>query len=239
MFRLEIPVHLFSPLHDLILASIPLLAWLLTLLRLRWAGAERWIVLGLSAMLLAFNGAYYIRLLLLGQSLFPYHLPLELCDISVWLTIVCLFWRSQAVFDIAYFWCLAGPTMALLTPNVTEHSVFLIVEYFISHGLTVAAILYLVWTGQMRPRRGALLKAFGGLNLLAIAVGSFDWLFNSDYMFLLRKPPTASLLDMFGPWPWYVLVCEGVALVLFGALSLPFLRRVETAEAVERQGLDA
>jgi uncharacterized membrane protein YwaF len=41
-------------------------------------------------------------------------------------------------------------------------------------------------------------------------------------MYLSAKPQNASLLDLLGPWPWYVVASEGVALGGFLLLYLPF-----------------
>lgn len=114
--------------------------------------------------------------------------------------------------------------MALLTPNLAEPSTFMAVQFFVDHGLIVTAVLYLAWTGEARPRAGSMGKAMVALNLLAAAVGTFDFLFKTDYMFLRAKPQTASLLDVMGPWPWYLVACEGVAFGLFLLLYLPFRR---------------
>lgn len=66
------------------------------------------------------------------------------------------------------------------------------------------------------------MRALIASNVYAALIGTFDYFFKTDYMFLRSKPPTPSLLDVLGPWPWYILVCEFVALGLFLLLYLPF-----------------
>ena len=40
-----------------------------------------------------------------------------------------------------------------------------------------------------------------------------------NYMFLRRKPVGGSLLDVMGPWPWYIPAAAALGLVLFVALE--------------------
>jgi hypothetical integral membrane protein (TIGR02206 family) len=96
------------------------------------------------------------------------------------------------------------------------------VQYFADHGLIVAAVLYLVWSRQARPRPGSVGRAMLMLNLYAAFVGGFDFIFKANYMFLRAKPETETLLTILGPWPWYILSAEGMAVVLFSLLYLPF-----------------
>lgn len=124
--------------------------------------------------------------------------------------------------------------MALLTPNLPESATaFMTFQFFAGHGLMVVGVLYLVWSRQARPRPGSVARAMLALNIFAAFVGAFDAIFKTNYMFLRTKPPTKSALDLLGPWPWYSLACEGVALALFVLLYLPFRQaKAQTSQAV-------
>ncbi|HIN03237.1 MAG TPA: TIGR02206 family membrane protein, partial [Candidatus Marinimicrobia bacterium] len=45
---------------------------------------------------------------------------------------------------------------------------------------------------------------------------------DSNYFWICGKPPTASLLDYLGPWPWYILTAEIVALLHYLVAYAPF-----------------
>ena len=125
--------------------------------------------------------------------------------------------------ELAYFLGVAGSGMALLTPDVGPGLGF--AQFFASHGLVVGSVLFLAFAGELRPRPGAGWRAFLFVNVYAALVAVFDGFFGTNYMYLREKPQAASLLDLFGPWPFYVLAAEPVALALFFALDLPFRRR--------------
>ena len=54
----------------------------------------------------------------------------------------------------------------------------------------------------------------------AAFVGLVDALTGANYLYLRSKPAAPTLLDVMGPWPWYVLAAGLVALVLFFALDV-------------------
>jgi len=218
--------------HLAILGSVPALAAVLVLARHKfpgWAVGIRWTLASLLAVsAISYFGSFAAE----GFQMFPGHLPLDLCDICLWVVIAALVTQKPAIFDVAYYWALAGTTMALLTPNLTDPSRPIFVLYFTDHGLIVASVLYLVWSGQARPRPGSIARSMVAINLYAVVAGTFDFLFKADYMYLCTKPQRMSLLDVMGPWPWYIVAGEVVGLGLFWLLYLPF-RRDRRSPAVE------
>lgn len=180
---------------------VPVLAAVLAAVRRKLLPGGKAIRFGLAIALFVCTAAYYGSFVVHGVPIFPSHMPLELCDASLWLVLAALLTLNPAIFDVAYYWALAGTSMALLTPNLTEPTPFQEVQFFANHGLIVVSTLYLVWSGQARPRPGSAGRAMLALNIFAAAVGGFDFLFKTDYMFLCPKPPAVSLLDVMGPWP--------------------------------------
>ncbi|MGZ9583961.1 YwaF family protein [Paenibacillus marinisediminis] len=150
-------------------------------------------------------------------------LPLELCSISLYLCAAMLIWNSQRIFQIVYFTGIGGALQALLTPALDygfPH--FRFIEFFAAHIAIILAVLYMVWVKQYRPTLKSVFLTMGFLNFLLVTVGTVNFLTGGNYMFLARKPETASLLDVLGPYPWYLLSLEAVALLLFLLLYLPF-----------------
>jgi hypothetical integral membrane protein (TIGR02206 family) len=114
--------------------------------------------------------------------------------------------------------------MALLTPDVGGGPGWATVQVFVAHGAVVASVLFLVFARALVPRPGSWWRVFLAVNAYALAVALFDWRFGTNYMYLREKPASATLLDWLGPWPWYLVAGEGVALALLWALHLPFRR---------------
>ncbi|MEZ5356014.1 MAG: TIGR02206 family membrane protein [Bryobacteraceae bacterium] len=162
-----------------------------------------------------------------GEGLrFPTVLPLNLCDLVLWLTVAAAPFGSAALFELAYFAGIAGSSMALLTPDLSEpRDWYGTLHYFSSHGGIVVTLLVLLWTGLHRPRPNTQWRSLAILAGFAAAVGAFNVTFDTNYMYLCRKPRNPSLLDYMGPWPWYIAAGSAAAGLLFWLLALPFRRQ--------------
>jgi hypothetical integral membrane protein (TIGR02206 family) len=232
---MNVPFHAFGPAHLAVIGAVPALAAVLAWMQRRLPAGSRVIRYSLAVLLLVNFIAYYAGFALSGEPLFPGHLPLELCDVSVIVVIAVLVTMKPAVFDVAYYWALAGAGNALFTPNFAQASWFVWVQYFVSHGLIVVATLYLIWSRQARPRPGSVARAMVATNLYAVIPGVWDYVYQTDYMYLRDKPPTPTLLSVLGPWPWYIIACEVLAFALFYLLYLPFRRLRGLKQEDERQ----
>jgi hypothetical integral membrane protein (TIGR02206 family) len=216
---------LFSPAHVAILVAVPLVAAALATVARGRPAAARTIRLALAAALAANELAGYAYAVTHGWVDPPHGLPLDLCDVAVWLTVYVLVAPRPSALDLAYYVGLAGSGMAVLTPDLGGAlASYPGAKFFLGHGGVVAAILFLVWTGALRPRPGSWWRVFLQVNVYAALVAAVNAAYGTNYMYLRAKPRSGTLLDLLGPWPWYVLAGEGVALALFALLYLPFRR---------------
>lgn len=153
------------------------------------------------------------------------HLPLHSCAISVWGSIYVVWTRSYRVYEILFFIGTAGALQTLLTPDAGAYGLphYRALQTLSAHGMIVIAMTYMTVIEGFRPTWKSLWKTMLIGNVYVIVVTFVNYLIGSNYMYTLRKPDTASLLDAMGPWPWYILTGEVVALLMFCLLYLPFV----------------
>jgi len=218
--------------HVFALVAIALSTALLVVAARRRPGS--WLKV-LAAVLVVDEVSWWFFLLGGGQpgSQVALSLPLQLCDVAIFIAAAALWTRRQLVVEVTYFWGLAGTIQALLTPDLPQHfPSYPYFQYYIAHGGVVAAALVLVVGLGQRPRRWAVARVAGLTVAYAALVGLVDAVTGADYMYLRSKPPTATLLDVLGPWPWYILSASVIAAFLFAILDAPFRLRERRAEAL-------
>ena len=221
------PFRLFGPGHLAALAAVGALAALLAAAARRAGPAGvRAIRFGLAAALVALT-ALTLAAVARERPLEIWDLlPLHLCDAAVVLAVFALLPRRRAAAGLLWFWAGGATSLAMLTPDVALGPPdWRFLSFFALHGSVVAAAAVLAVGLDLRPRRGAPWRALLLTNLYAAVVAAVDVGFGQNYLFLLGKPRAWTLLDWFGPWPVYLLVCEIVAALLFHLLYLPFRER--------------
>ena len=193
----------------------------------------------LAVVILANEAAWWVWLSAQGTWSLSYALPLQLCDVAAVVSAAALWFRKPLLVELTYFWGLAGTANGLITPDITDHfPSFLFMQYFIGHGTIVAAALLLVIGLKMAPRQGAVVRVFGLTFGLLVLDAAVNLVTGGNYLYLRHTPAAHSLLDVLGPWPWYIAGATAVALVLFMLLDLPFAlgrrrRKLERAMGIE------
>jgi len=149
-----------------------------------------------------------------------YTLPLQLTDAVTAASIVALWTRGRLLVELTYFWALTASLQATVTPDLGQNfpSVFYF-TYFTYHVGAVVAACLLVFGLGLRPRPRAACRTFGLTLCFAAAVGIADMVTGGNYMYLRAKPMHGSLLNVMGPWPWYIASTAALGLAMLLALQ--------------------
>ena len=172
-----------------------------------------------------------------GQWTIQTMLPLHLCSIMVWLSAYMLAFENYALYEFVYFMGIGAAMQALLTPDAGRYGFphFRFFQTIVSHGAIITAAVYMTAIEGFRPYGKSLVRLVIGLNLYMAFVMVVNRLIGSNYLFIARKPDTASLIDVLGPWPWYILSIEVIGGVVCLILYLPFAIRDWRAQAIAAQ----
>jgi hypothetical integral membrane protein (TIGR02206 family) len=176
---------------------------------------------GLAAVIFAAWAGEYVADLVTGIWTIRYDLPLQLTDTISVVSAIALWTRRRSLAELVYLWALSASLQATITPDLawTFPSIFYF-TFFIYHEGVIVGGLVLVFGCGTYPRRGAWLRTFGATLLVAVCAGTADALIHgADYMFLASKPPYDSLLNLLGPWPWYIVSVAGVAITMLLVLQ--------------------
>jgi hypothetical integral membrane protein (TIGR02206 family) len=149
-------------------------------------------------------------------------LPLQLCDLSLLLACYALVTLDRRAIGILYFLALTGTVLALLTPELKYgFPSWDFAFYFLPHGLVVVAAAALVFGHRFLPAAGDWKKTILVVNAYAAVAGAVNLLSGTNFGYLCAKPTEPSPFDWFGPWPYYLLTLEAMAIALVWLLDQP------------------
>jgi len=152
-------------------------------------------------------------------------LPLHLCSVLVWGSSYLLLTNNTHAYEFVYFLGVGAGIQAIMTPDLGIYGYphFRFFQTFISHGGIIVAALFMTIVQGERPYFPGSFKRviLGGVAYMAVVfvINSFV---GSNYLFIMHKPETPSLIDMLGPWPVYILGLFGIAVIEFVLLYTPF-----------------
>jgi hypothetical integral membrane protein (TIGR02206 family) len=180
---------------------------------------------------------------MLIYTLFPasihWSVPLRLTDLATVAAAYALWSQRHWAFVLTYYWGLVLSTQALISPALESpdfpHYEFL--AFWAVHLLVVWAAIYLTWGRGMRPRWSDYRFVAVVTAVWAVVTLTFNSIAGTNYGFLNRKPATASLLDVLGPWPVYILTATALILIVWALMTWPWerVRPARTTTASRRR----
>lgn len=164
--------------------------------------------------------------------------PLQLCDVAELVAAYALWSQRHWAFVLTYYWGLVLSSQALLTPDVgtaeegaPDFPHHLFITFFVLHVLVVWSAIYLTW-GRRSSLRWQDWRFAIIVTLAWFAVTfTFNTIAGTNYGYLNGKPPTASILDALGPWPFYLLVEVAIVVAVWAMMTWPWVRIRQDADA--------
>jgi hypothetical integral membrane protein (TIGR02206 family) len=128
---------------------------------------------------------------------------------------IVLVFRSHLAYEIVFFW---GLTVihAVITPDITQgfpHYHF--IRYWLTHQMMIIGIIYATFVYDIRPHKKSIYVSFIALLLFFLITIPVNIILEANYFWICGKPPVGTILDYFGPWPWYLVVATILALIHF------------------------
>lgn len=159
----------------------------------------------------------------------PYHwvetLPLHMCDLSEIFVAWFLLGGPKICYKIAFFWGMAGASIAMLTPDIEKYDIEYI-YFYIGHGMIILGIMYATVALGNRP----VLRDVGLVSLITLFILlPTIYLINislgepANFWYLMKKPEGANPMDFFPEPPYHLLITTPIALVTFCLIYIPFL----------------
>jgi len=142
--------------------------------------------------------------------------------VIVFILFVMIFVNTARRFEIVYFFVLSGTLQAIITPDPDGgYPSYGFFEYWIVQcGLVFVAVHHLL-AFKLYPRAKGILRTFVWLNIYILCLIPINLWLDANYFYMMSKPVNPSFLDFFGPWPFYIIVTEGLAMVFFTLIYLP------------------
>jgi len=221
------PFILFGNVHLVTIAIIVLVAVLLPLVCKNRSTSNKSLISKIIAFIILSHVIIspYKDLYLLQN---PYNwreiLPIHMCDLSEIFLATFLLGGPKILYKCAFFWGLAGASMAIITPDIPvidlDYAFFMI-----GHGMIIIGIMYATISLGNRPYAKDILTVSA---ITAFVLLPIVYLINlilgepANYWYLIAKPAGASLMDAFPEPPLHLLITTPLAIAMFYLIYIPY-----------------
>ncbi len=167
--------------------------------------------------IVVYSSHYILRFYLYGWDTII--LPFHLCSISMFFAIILIYTKNKTIFSFVLYTGVLGGLISYFTPVIGYNSEFYrYYQFYIAHGILILTPLYFVIVHNFYPTKKHTINAFLILQVIAVAMGFFNYFTNSDFMFIFVDPTKINkfpLIRYFGGIPYYLILVEIAGISLF------------------------
>jgi hypothetical integral membrane protein (TIGR02206 family) len=144
------------------------------------------------------------------------NLPLHLCSVSNLIACIILFIpKKKWLFEFLFYAGIIGAIQAFLTPQINnfDGTSYEYLEYYVSHGGIMLLPIFMFKNLGYKLTKYSWLKFSIYINILLAFVMPFNFIIDSNYMYLANRPDVNNPL-IIGAWPYYIFFWEIILVVL-------------------------
>jgi hypothetical integral membrane protein (TIGR02206 family) len=153
-------------------------------------------------------------------------LPLQICDLAWVFVAWALLTRAPLPLALTYYWGLTLSVQALVQPTLTEG--FPDPAFFVfwgKHVLIVWGAVYLCLALRLGPDWAAYRRAVRWTLGWLVVVLCLNGVLGANYGYVSAKPSEATVLDVLGAWPGYLVAEAVIVLAGWALITVPWTRR--------------
>ena len=155
-------------------------------------------------------------------------LPLHLCDILRPVLALGLITGNEHALTLTYYWGIILNPQAIITPDVIYYfdpRWLRFATYWFFHITALAIPLALTFGLGYRPTWKGYRFAVGVTPVWMASVMAVNARTDGNYGFLNHAPGSPSIINLLGPWPWYILAEIGAVAGAWAAMTWPWETR--------------
>jgi hypothetical integral membrane protein (TIGR02206 family) len=185
---------------------------------------EKRVSRGFAVLLAAFTIPLQIRQWLPAEFDIGTSIPLQICDLAWMVAVHALWTKDRRTSALLYYWALTLSVQAVITPTLgRDFPDPDFVMYWAMHLMTIWAALYLTFGLGVRTDWRCFRFSVLWTVLWVVVTMTFNAFTGTNYGYLARKPDVSTPLDLFGPWPLYVVVLVVIVLVGWALITWPWV----------------
>lgn len=182
---------------------------------------------------------YHLYYFLFGNYNIITDLPLYICSLIALFIPIFTYYRKYWMFEILVFWVIGGTSQGVFTPDIPNgFPSFDYFRFWAVHLGILMIIFYAIFVLKMRPKIASVFKSYFALQGYVFVMILINYVLGSNYFYLIAKPKSASLLDYFGEWPYYIIVVQVILVPYFFLVYLPFYIAARKLKSLSEQTTD-